>query len=601
MSPADTARTSSPSNLHTAWARLFVSALAGAGVRHVVVSPGSRSTPLVLAAAAEARITCHTILDERAAGFFALGQARVTGIPTVLLCTSGTAAAHYFPAVIEASLAFVPLLVLSADRPWDAYDAGASQTIDQTKLFGGHVRHFAELGLPDAAPSALRAVARIAAQAFARSLSPTPGPVHVNARFRKPLEPVSVDAREPWAGVVEHIERQGPPHTYASAAVPDAASVDEVTAACVRARRGLIVCGPLPVFGDPTEREKVIALARATGFPVFAEATSQMRFGGLGEGVTHVSSLGALLRSPAFRSAHPADVIVELGSAPTSGTYATYIAELPGAARFVVTPHGHLDPDGSARAVIQANPSSFAAAVAGRVLEHAEPRPTEWAAALARADARAWERIARDTGDSLVTEATVARSVVAALPEGGALVVGNSSPVRDLDTYVPPSPRAIRVIHQRGAAGIDGLVAGAAGASSLAASPLVLLLGDLSFLHDIGGLAVARHAERPLVIVVVNNEGGRLFEELPVAASAEARFAFDRHFIVTQDVSLASAAAAFSVRYHRVADAADLDRALHDGLSQPGCTILEASVTPDAARERRARLRADLDALARSP
>ena len=177
---------SDPSNsdLHTAWSRLFVASLASAGVRDVVLSPGSRSTPLALAASAEPRLRLHILVDERTAAFFALGQARISGRPSVMICTSGTAAAHFLPALIEASQSHIPLIALTADRPWEAYDCASSQTVDQVKLFGDCVRHYADLGLPDSAPSALAAVVRIAAQAVHRSTWPSPGPVHVNARFR---------------------------------------------------------------------------------------------------------------------------------------------------------------------------------------------------------------------------------------------------------------------------------------------------------------------------------------------------------------------------------------------------------------------------------
>jgi len=197
--------------LHVAWAELLLQSLAHAGVREVVVSPGSRSTPLALAADASTALRSHFIVDERTAGFIALGQARVTVRPTVLVCTSGTACAHYFPALIEASMSGVPMIVLTADRPWELQQTGASQTIDQTRLFGGFVRMFAALGAPEPSDGALRAVARTAAQAVAKSLGPEPGPVHVNVPFRKPLEPGVASARgsdarqqrEPWMATWE--------------------------------------------------------------------------------------------------------------------------------------------------------------------------------------------------------------------------------------------------------------------------------------------------------------------------------------------------------------------------------------------------------------
>lgn len=204
------------SDLHSAWARLFFSSLASAGLREIVISPGSRSTPLALAAAAEARLRVHVLIDERDAAFFALGQARRSGRASALLCTSGTAAAHYLPAILEASQSHVPLLAITADRPWEAYDAASAQTLDQVKLYGDAVRHYAELGLPDASPGALAAVVRIAAQALYATTAPRPGPVHLNARFRKPLEPVAVAGREPFADRIEALLRAGAPRVFAA-------------------------------------------------------------------------------------------------------------------------------------------------------------------------------------------------------------------------------------------------------------------------------------------------------------------------------------------------------------------------------------------------
>ncbi|MEO7110550.1 MAG: 2-succinyl-5-enolpyruvyl-6-hydroxy-3-cyclohexene-1-carboxylic-acid synthase, partial [Polyangiaceae bacterium] len=242
------------SNLHIAWAELLMSSLVASGIRNVVVSPGSRSTPLVLAAAKEMQLNSRVIVDERSAAFFALGQARASGSPTALICTSGTAAAHYFPAVIEASQAFVPLLVISADRPWEDRDTGASQTIDQVKMFGDYVRHFADLGPPDA--SAFRAVGRIAAQCVHSATSPTPGPVHLNVQFRKPLEPVSVATPESWRPALDEALRKGTPKIFSAPTGVDPNALGLVLEA-VAHDRGLIVCGPST---DTALREPLLEL-----------------------------------------------------------------------------------------------------------------------------------------------------------------------------------------------------------------------------------------------------------------------------------------------------------------------------------------------------
>jgi 2-succinyl-5-enolpyruvyl-6-hydroxy-3-cyclohexene-1-carboxylate synthase len=570
------------SNLHVAWARLFMRALATSGVTSLVVSPGSRSTPLVLAAAEESGLTCHVVVDERSAAFFALGQARLTGAPTALLCTSGTAGAHYFPAIIEAAASFVPLVVVTADRPWEAYDAAAPQTIDQTKLFGAYVRHFAELGLPDASATAMRAVVRIAAQAVERSLGPTPGPVHVNARFRKPLEPVPGAAREAWHDAWDALMAKGAPRVHAAHVVPADAALADVAAVLSRATRGLIVCGPEgPSCDADARREAVVALARATGFSLFAEATSQVRFGGAERGVPVLGALDAMLRDPASRAALAADVVVEIGAPATSGAYATFLAEQPPAHRVVLAAHGWNDPAGGATDLVRGEPTLVCRALAARVVAAARSASD----VAERAEAAVWSVVHEELEEGALTEGRVARDVVDALPEGGVLVLSNSNPVRDVDTYAAPTKHAFRVVHQRGASGIDGLLSTAAGARAATPAPVALLVGDLAFVHDVGGLAQVRRSKGPLAIVVVQNGGGRIFEQLPIARATDAA-TLSRFFVTPEPVNVAGVAAAFGVRHVTAHTPAELSTALRDALASEAPIVIEAVVEPNAAARR---------------
>jgi 2-succinyl-5-enolpyruvyl-6-hydroxy-3-cyclohexene-1-carboxylate synthase len=608
------------SNVHVAWARLFLRALASSGVRELVVSPGSRSTPLALAAVDEPSLRVHVLIDERTAAFFALGQARVTGSPSALVCTSGTAGAHYLPAIIEASLAHVPMVVVTADRPWESYDAAAPQTIDQVKLFGGHVRHYAELGLPE--PSALAAAVRVASQAVHAATHPTPGPVHVNARFRKPLEPVDRAGPEPFEAEAARLMARGAPSRVVARASVSPADLGELAALCAASPRGLIVAGPAPLSqGDA--RGAAARLSAATGYPLLPEATSQLRFGGAGglPGDARASlepepesgaplrceRFDAVLRSPAFRARHAPDVIIELGLPPVSGAYAAFLGEHRAAARWVVAPHGWNDPVGGASGLVWAE----AADALGALAQAAERDGASagggggggrggrgsFGASFRDADAQAAALVARELERPGMSEGGVVASVIDALPSGALLLVGNSMPVRDLDTYAPSTGKAIGVLHQRGASGIDGLVSAAAGAASVAdGRPVALLLGDLSMLHDVAGLNAARGAAAPLLIVAVQNDGGRIFEQLPVARRPEAAAAFERLFITSQGVSFEHAAALFGVAYERVADRASLAAALARGLDRGGPTVVEAVVPPTAATALRAELHRDLSA-----
>ncbi len=590
----------SHSDLHSAWARLFVASLASSGLRSAVLSPGSRSTPLALALAQQPRIATRVIVDERAAAFFALGQVRVTGQPTLLLCTSGSAAGHYLPAVIEATHSQLPLILLTADRPWEAYDACSSQTIDQVKLFAGYVRHYAELGLPEPQPSALAAVVRIAAQAMAYSQSPQPGPVHINARFRKPLEPVASPTAEPWQPEVERLLRRGPPQVFsgreAARSLPDADALRCLALLCRERPAGLIVAGPAWAGSDARELRRAVAQLQAvTGFAIWAEATSGLRFG---PGATVHGGLDALLHSPARRAALAPQLILQLGAPPVSASYAALLREPADCVRAVIAPYGWNDPDGSADLLLQADPAALCQALAEHPLLADAGRPhaetTRLAHRLGVAEAQVWACVSELCTDGVCSEGAVVRELVAALPAESALLLGNSLAVREIDLFCPPSDKPLRVLHQRGAAGIDGLIAAAAGARSQTAQPLALLLGDLSALHDLGGLATLSQVEGPLLIVVLDNAGGRIFEQLPVAHSEAAGPLFQRLFIAAQEIDFVAAAQSFALPATRVADLPSLRQALGAALSSARPQLIHVCVPPSDGQQRRQRLLLEL-------
>lgn len=579
----------SASNLHTAWAKLFLRSLAGAGVTDVVLSPGSRSTPLAIAAAREPRIRLHVIIDERAAAFFALGQARVTGRPSALVCTSGTAGAHYLPALIEASASYLPVIAITADRPWELQGVAAPQTIDQRKLFGDFARAHLDLGVPDPSPGAIASVPRLAAQAVCAALGPVPGPVHVNAPFRKPLEPVTTAAPEAWEPAMRAVESAPLHRVHAPIMRADPAAITELAELIAVSKRGLVVAGPAKLAAE-RDRAAIFALARAAGYPIVAEATSQLRFGGDGRGALRISAIDPVL------DAHPSldlDLVIEIGAPPTSSAYASFTARTS-AARVVIAPFGWNDPTSRAARLILADPAEVAASVAERLGEPRAPSPITRALGLT-------DHVARSIADEasspeMLSEGVIARAIVDSAPEGAILAVGNSTPVRDLDLYCPPSDRALGVLHQRGASGIDGLVAGAAGAASVTDRPVALLLGDVSLTHDLTSLAIAARAERPLPIVVVNNGGGRIFDLLPIADSAESAEMFERCFATPPRVDLCRAASALGAASARVETRSALAAALAAAWARPGATLIEAVSPARQGASIRRRIRDDLRA-----
>lgn len=587
--------------VQTVWAELLIGSLADAGVREVVVSPGSRSTPLVaaLARGVEA-LRVHAIVDERSAGFFALGLARASGAPAALVCTSGTAPAHYLPAVIEASMAGVPLVVVSADRPPELHGAGASQTIAQTRLFDGFVRRFDALGAPDGSALALRAMRRTVGQAVAAARGPSPGPVHLNVPLRKPLEPAApaTDLERAAAAEAAALRRRPLAALTPTVRVPDEVIV-RVAAAIAAAPRGLILATSGPA-SRRAARAAAFALAQRAGWPLLAEAGSQLRF------APRPDALVAIDRFALATAADPdlaPDVLLQIGGEPVAIGGVTAAAR-----RFIVAEHGHPDGDSTAELVLIGDVAETLERLAAALpvptrADHPEPRRgAAYARAWREADraaaaaidlaARAATASASPTGASertAVSEHAAVRAAVEALPDGGQLVIGNSLPIRTVDE-IADGGRDLTVLTQRGAAGIDGLIAGAAGAAA-GGTPTVLVLGDVSFAHDVGSLACARGL--PLAIVVVDNRGGRIFDQLPMRRTELPGDTFDRLWRTPPALDPAAAARAFGLAAATVRSPDELRDAVRRGLAD-GPIVIHAPVAPESAATARAAAQAAL-------
>ena len=587
--------------LLTEWSRLLLGTLARAGVEHVVLSPGSRSTPFAWAALNEPGLICHSVWDERVAAFFALGQARVSGRPSLLLCTSGTAAANYYPALIEAALTRLPVLVLTADRPFELQHAGAPQAIDQIKLFGDSARAFFELGTPDAAASALSGVVRSVAHAVHLAQNGDPGPVHLNARARKPLEPIQAEdaSAHSLRETVDALLARGP---TVSARATLHGDVTRLARACAETARGLILVGPEAAY-RPEATSALARLAEITGFPLLCEATSQLRWlPELAPGVLRIDAFEWLLRSPRLRERLAPDLLLSFGGTPTSGGYERWLNGGFTGQRFVIAEHGFPDPHGLASELVCAG-SAAAASDTVRHLQHArlrhEAERERFRHAWREANRQTWIAVDRELArpSPLLSEACAVRAVLDHLPEPCQLVLGNSLPIREVDAYVPSSARALRILSQRGANGIDGLISGAAGAASLSRDPTVLLLGDVSFMHDLGGLAVAREAAGPFVIVVIDNGGGRIFEQLPIFGQLAQQPDASRFWLTPPGAELSHAAKLFGYRYAKLSDRASIAGAVREATSQPGVSVLQLVVDGNSARESDARVRAELEVL----
>jgi 2-succinyl-5-enolpyruvyl-6-hydroxy-3-cyclohexene-1-carboxylate synthase len=572
--------TSAAGVIQTIWADLLVASLVDAGVRIVVISPGSRSTPLVAALAKRSSdLELVTIIDERAAAFYALGAARATNVPAALVCTSGTAAAHYLPAIVEASLADVPLIAITADRPPELQGCGASQTIEQHGLYRAFVRGEVDLGTPVGSEGALRALRRTMVQMVVRARGPHPGPVHINVPLRKPLEPAapSTDAEVALARFATSL-------SSASAAAPralaDAQQLEQLARAIAAEPDGVIIAGAMPAH-FASARDELFALAVRAGYPIVAEAGSQLRS-------CARAACGAIVCDRAVHVDHfdlaPADawpaakLVIQLGAEPVAAGWSAWLAHAK-PARYVLSGHAWHDPEGTARAVILGEVGD----AIGRLVEILERTTfeTRTASRWAEVEARAANAAASAIAQHARSETAVIEAALAAMPAGAILQVGNSLPIRVVD-HVRPGGE-LTVITQRGAAGIDGLIASAAGATR-AATPVLLVLGDVSFVHDLGALVVARTAcAAPLAILVVDNRGGQIFAGLPVA-KAELGGAFAEHWLTVPGIDPAAVASALGMRAVTAASPAEAATAIREALSA-GVTLIHAPVSMSGAHD----------------
>lgn len=548
-----------PTNANTALASAFVEELARGGVRHAVVSPGSRSTPLAVALWREPEIEVSVIVDERSAAFFALGAAQAAQAPVALLCTSGTAAANYHPAICEADESGVPLVVLTADRPPELRGIGAGQTVDQIKLYGSAVRWFCEVGTHEADDAGLLHYRSVACRALAASRgSARPGPVHLNLPWREPLAPTPVEGAVTATDPLALRGREGRPLTAVTSIdlEPSAFLLDEVAGHIGDATTGVIVAGRQL---DPELREPLAHLARAAGFPILAEPTSQLRCGPHDRSSV-ISTYDLLLRDPHFgRSAVP-DLVLRFGEMPTSKPLRTWLAE-SGADQIVVDPHGSWnEPTNRAAAILRADPTELAAGWAARLEKEERPAPQRWLDA---------EKAAREALDAALTAAEISEPALhialgSAHRDGDLVYTASSMPIRDQEAFLAPGDGDVTFLCNRGANGIDGLIASGIGAAHASGRPTTIVTGDLGLLHDLGSLATLRDVSTPVRIVVIDNDGGGIFGFLPQADALDGD-EFEALLGTPRGVSVAAAADLFELPHRKLETLAELPDALDAG------------------------------------
>ncbi len=574
--------------LNLAWADAFVAALEDRGVRDACVCSGSRSAPLVLALH-RSSIRTHVPLDERAGAFFALGLAKASRRPVPIVTTSGTAAANLHPAAVEALHARVPLILLTADRPPELRDAGAPQTIDQVRMFGGAVRWFHEVGAPVAEPDLLHYAAALGVRAVAEAWGPPAGPIHLNFAFREPLvpEPESIRplrARGGSGGTAS-------PETLGDPELPAPSARGITRAACLlrQRRRGLIVCGPDDA--SPELPAAVARLAAVTGYPILADPASQVRYGPH-DRARVMGAYDAFLMTPAFAAREAPEVVIQFGPALTSKSYHQYAARHAETLHLLVDPaRGWRSPSRRARELFAANPSAFASALADALAKGSDPLP-RWGETFQVAERAAREAIDRRRASvPELSEGYLFPELLDACPEGTLFYVGNSLAIRNLDLFAPSSPKRLRILSNRGASGIDGVVSSGLGAGAAGGPPVLVVVGDLSFHHDLNGLAAARDGNARATIVIVNNDGGGVFSLLPVARHGDV---FERYFGTPHGLDFAPAAAMYRIHFARPDSLSALRGRAADSLARNATEILEVQTSREETRALHQAVRADV-------
>ncbi|MFD1599724.1 2-succinyl-5-enolpyruvyl-6-hydroxy-3-cyclohexene-1-carboxylic-acid synthase [Halobellus rarus] len=570
-------------NRNTLWARVLVDELVAAGVDAVCISPGSRSTPLTVAFDRHEDVHVYSHLDERSSAYFALGRARRTGEVTPLVCTSGTAAANYHPAVIEASQSRVPLLLLTADRPPEIRDSGANQTIDQEKLYGDAVRWYRDVAEPEATPRKLRSLRTTAARAVTKATGTPAGPVHLNFPFRKPLEPTPVEGDVPSDLPDTATDGRDGPFVDTTAGVAELGddALRDLTAD-LSEPRGLLVVGPADAPGiDP---EAVAAFAHASGFPVLADPLSGIRYGGPVRTTPVIGGYDGFLGERVREAWPDPDVVVRVGASPTSKPLREYLAAAD-ARQYVVDPAaGWREAEFTATDLIVADPSRLLGRLS-RLL--AGPGSTAWRDRWT--DAEAAHSTVIDETDAF-WEGRVLSDVVDLAPDPATVFVSNSMPVRDLDRFGGATTATRTVLGNRGASGIDGIVSTALGAGSATTDDLTLVTGDLAYYHDMNGLLALGRCDVEATIVLLNNDGGGIFHMLPIEAYDPP---FTSQFVTPHGLDFAPTGDLYDLSFARVAgeDREGFREAYAEATESDGSHVVEVVTDAESSHEVRADLR----------
>ncbi len=562
--------TLSHANITWLYVRAFVDELARAGVQNVCVCPGSRSTPLALTFAENKNIRLWMHLDERACAFFALGLAKASRAPVALVCTSGSAAANFFPAVVEAHAARVPLIVLTSDRPPELRDTGAPQTIDQIKMYGAYAKWFAEIALPEANAEMLSYARTMAGRAAAQAQASPAGVVHFNMPFREPLMPLPVEITVSDAERDAYFGRaEGKAFVEISRAknVPDEKIISNLAQSLAQHERGLIVAG---MQNDAQFPNAVTELANVLGYPILADPLSQVRCGEhCRENV--MDAYDAFLRDTKMAQRLAPEIVVRFGAIPTSKPVLQYLQQHANARQILIDDANWNEPAHIASEMVRSDAMVFCNALAEKI--SAPRQKSAWLTEWQNINAQTKSAISAQLGTyDEFFEGRVFAELAALLPNGTTFFASSSMPVRDMDTFFPSNARRIRFLANRGANGIDGVVSTALGAGAAGREKVVLVIGDLALYHDLNGLLAAKLHKLNALIILLNNDGGGIFSFLPQAAYPKH---FEQLFGTPHGLNFEHAAKLYDAHFVSATSWDEFRAAVKESLSRAGLDIVQ--------------------------
>ena len=556
-------------NFNSLWSTLIVEELIRQKCNYFCISPGSRSTPITVAVAQNPNAHANIFYDERGSAFHALGYARGTGQPAVLICTSGTAVANYLPAIIEAYQDSVPLIILTADRPPELRDTGANQTIDQVKIFGNYLNWYFELPTPDENISSQFVLTTID-QAYYKAMHSPKGPVHINCMFREPFfskdKPVEILTNK-----IKKWQQSGFPFTTYSA--PESRNIFHADSETVkkinRTKRGIIIAGKLDNVSDA---EAVLEFANNLGWPVFADITSGLRIGNTSEVI--IEHFDLLFLSESCKDSLQPEMIIQFRKRFVSKRLLKYLDDLNSENYFLIddSPHRY-DPMHIVSERIVSNISQFCESLKTHINGNID---SKWNKNIQSNNKKISDFLKNEFEmENPISEISVARIAANQIPENSGLFLASSMPIRDMDMFAQKNKNLFKIAANRGASGIDGTIASAAGFANGNKSVVTLMIGDLAFIHDLNSLHQLALINYPVIMIILNNRGGGIFSFLPIAEQTEV---FEKYFGTPHDLSLKDAASLFNIDYYHPLSNIEFAQNYKSAIEKQKSAIIEISV-----------------------